>query len=62
MTGFHVDDLLGAGGEVFDRVILKVKRGFDLGAWDVGTMRFKKETVDTDGKLRSHGRRGTQQT
>ena len=62
VTGVHVDDLLGAGGEVFDRVILEVKRGFDLGAWDVGTMRFKIETVDTDGKQRSHGRHETQQT
>ena len=40
-TGVHVDDLLGEGDEVFDGTILEVTREFDVGAWDVGAMRFK---------------------
>ena len=36
---------------MLDRTILEVKREFDFGAWRVGAMRFKRKTVDTDGKL-----------
>ena len=45
VTGVHVDDLLGGGDEVFDRSILEVKREFDFGAWDVGSMKFKESQL-----------------
>ena len=50
VTGVHVEDLFGGGDEVFDRTLLEVRREFDFGAWDVGAVRFKRETVDTGGK------------
>ena len=45
LTGVHVDDLLGGGDEVFDGTILEVTREFDVGAWDVGAMRFKERQL-----------------
>ena len=41
VSGVLVDDLMGGGDEVFDRTISEVQREFDLGAWDVGVMRFR---------------------
>ena len=44
-TGVHADDLLRGGDEVFDRTTLEVKREFDVGAWDVGVVRFKERQL-----------------
>jgi hypothetical protein len=41
VLGVHVDDVLGGGDELFDRVMNEVRREFDFGAWDVGNVRFK---------------------
>ena len=41
ITGVHVDDQLGGGGEVFQRTVFEFKREFDFGAWGVGATRFK---------------------
>ena len=37
----HVDDVIGGGNVTFDRIMTKVRKEFDFGAWDVGNFRFK---------------------
>ena len=37
----HVDDVIGGGNEIFDRIMTTVRKDFDFGAWDVGNFRFK---------------------
>ena len=37
----HVDDVIGGGNEIFDRIMTTVRKEFELGAWDVGNFRFK---------------------
>ena len=49
VTGVHVDDLLGGGDEVFDRI-------------DVGASGSKRDAVDTDDDSRNHDRHGAPQT
>ena len=41
MLGGHVDDVIGGGNEIFDRIMATVRKEFDFGAWDVGNFRFK---------------------
>ena len=41
MLGVHVDDVIGGGNEIFDRIMTTVRKEFDFGAWDVGNFRFK---------------------
>ena len=41
VLGVHVDDVIGGGNETFDRIMTKVRKEFDFGAWDVGNFRFK---------------------
>ena len=42
LTGIHVDEMLGAGGDVVkQRTILDVKRELDSGAWDIGVMKLE---------------------
>ena len=49
VTGVHVDDLLGGGDEVFDRI-------------DVGASGSKRDAFDTDDDSRNHDRHGAPQT
>ena len=56
IDGVHMDDLLGGGDEVFERTALDVKREVDVGAWDVGAMRFKERQLTQMANLRNHGR------
>ena len=37
----HVDDMIGGGNETFDRVMTAVRNKFDVGAWVIGSFRFK---------------------
>ena len=37
----HVDDVIGGGDVIFDRIMTAVRKEFDPGAWDVGNFRFK---------------------
>ena len=37
----HVDDVIGGGNVIFDRIMTTVCKEFDFGAWDVGNFRFK---------------------
>ena len=39
--GVHVDDVIGGGNEIFDRIMTAVRKEFDFGAWDVGNFPFK---------------------
>ena len=41
VLGVHVDDVIGGGNEIFDRIMTTVRKEFDFGAWDVGHFRFK---------------------
>ena len=41
VLGVHVDDVIGGGNEIFDRIMTTVRKEFDFGAWDVGNFRFK---------------------
>ena len=41
VLGVHVDDMIGCGNETFDRVMTAVRKEFDVGAWDIGSFRFK---------------------
>ena len=41
VLGVHVDDVIGARKETFDRIMTAVRKEFDFGAWDVGNFRFK---------------------
>lgn len=41
MLGVHVDDVIGGGNEIFDRIMTTVRKEFVFGAWDVGNFRFK---------------------
>ena len=41
VLGVHVDDVIGGGDEVFDRIMTAVRKEFDFGAWDVGNFWFK---------------------
>ena len=36
-----VDDVIGGGNEIFDRIMTTVRKEYDFGAWDVGNCRFK---------------------
>ena len=38
---WHVDDVIGGGNEIVDRIMTTVRKEFDFGAWDVGNFRFK---------------------
>ena len=37
----HVDDVIGGGSEIFDRIMTTARKEFDFGAWDVGNFRCK---------------------
>ena len=37
----HVDDVIGGGNEIFDRIMTTVHKEFDFGTWDIGNFRFK---------------------
>ena len=41
VLGVHVDDVIGGGNEIFDRIMTTVRKEFDFGAWNVGNFRFK---------------------
>ena len=41
VLGVHVDDVIGGGNEIFDRIMTAVRKEFDFGAWDVGNFRLK---------------------
>ena len=41
VLGVHVDDVIGGGNEIFDRIMATVRKEFDFGAWDVGNFLFK---------------------
>ena len=41
VLGVHVDDMIGGGNETFDRVMKAVRKEFDVGAWVIGSFRFK---------------------
>ena len=41
VLGVHVDDVIGGGNEIFDRIMTTVRKEFDFGAWDVGNFRSK---------------------
>ena len=41
VLGVHVDDVIGDGDEIFDRIMTALRKYFEFGAWDVGSFRFK---------------------
>ena len=41
VLGVHVDDVIGGGNEIVDRIMTTVRKEFDFEAWDVGNFRFK---------------------
>ena len=45
VLGVHVDDVIGGGNGTVDRVMTKVRKEFDFGAWDVGNFRFKSRQI-----------------
>ena len=49
----HVDDVIGGGNEIFDRIMTAVRKEFDFGAWDVGNFRFKGRPDFADAKWRN---------
>ena len=44
----HVDDVIGGGDEIFDRIMTAVRKEFDFGACDVGNFRFKENCVENN--------------
>ena len=57
----HVDDVIGGGNEIFDRIMTTVRKEFDFGAWDVGNFRFQGSSDFADAKWGNCVRRGTVQ-
>ena len=47
----HVDDVIGGGNEIFERIMTTVRKEFDFGAWDVGIFRFKGRQISQMEKL-----------
>ena len=41
VLGVHVDDVIGGADETFGRIMTAVRKGFDIGTWDVGNFRYK---------------------
>ena len=41
VLGVHVDDVIGGGNQIFDRIMTTVRKEFDFGAWDVCNFRLK---------------------